>query len=82
MCSVSLTVPFISDFVKYKHRGVAYGYMGCLIATALGVIMTMIDFDVEKRIDKKWFFVFTSTFGLVSAFIFCSFFKDKQEFKV
>jgi MFS family permease len=41
MSSVSLTVPIIADFVKYRRRGVAYGYMGLILAFSLFVIMTI-----------------------------------------
>lgn len=34
MSSVSLTVPFITDFVSFHKRGVAYSYLGLLFALA------------------------------------------------
>ena len=77
MCSVSLTVPFIPDFVKNKYRGLAYGYLGLLLAFALVVILTIVELDYENTIDQEWFFVITSSIGLISAVTFCSFFKDK-----
>jgi MFS family permease len=81
MCSVSLTVPVVSDFVKYRRRGLAYGYTGCLLAFSLIILLTILDFDVEKKIDPQWFFVATSTFGLVSALSLCWFFTDKRKFE-
>lgn len=35
MCSVSISVPVISDFVKHKKRGLAYSYTAFLLAGAL-----------------------------------------------
>lgn len=77
MSSVSLTVPFIPDFVTFKKRGLAYGYMGFLFALATISVITILDFDVDKKIDQEYFFIFTSSFGIICALIFCSFFKDK-----
>jgi MFS family permease len=48
MCSVSLTVPVISDFVKYRRRGVAYGYMGLILAISMFSIMT-----IDKFVEIK-----------------------------
>ena len=47
MSSVSLTVPFIPDFVTFKKRGLAYGYMGFLFALATISVITILDFDVD-----------------------------------
>lgn len=51
MCSVSLTVPVIPDFVKYRRRGVAYGYMGLILAISMFVIMTIDESGVIKKQD-------------------------------
>jgi MFS family permease len=49
MCSVSLTVPFIPDFVKYRYRGLAYSYTGLLFAIALCAIQLVSDLDVQNE---------------------------------
>lgn len=77
MCSVSLTVPFIADFVKHRGRGIAYSYTGCLLAFALILGLTILDLDYDNSINKEYFYVTTSAFGLVAAVSLCSFFKDK-----
>lgn len=41
MSSVSLTVPVIADFVKYRRRGVAYGYMGLILAFSMFIIIAI-----------------------------------------
>ena len=51
MSSVSLTVPVISDFVKYRRRGVAYGYMGQLLALSLFTIMTIDETGIVSDAD-------------------------------
>jgi MFS family permease len=53
MCSVSLTVPVISDYVKYRRRGVAYGYMGIIFAVSIVISIILSDFDVDKSIGGK-----------------------------
>ena len=35
MSSVSLTVPFIPDFIKFEKRGLTYCYTGLLFASAM-----------------------------------------------
>jgi hypothetical protein len=51
MSSVSLTVPVIADFVKYRRRGVAYGYMGIILAFSLFIIMTIDESGIIKKND-------------------------------
>jgi hypothetical protein len=51
MSSVSLTVPVIADFVKYRRRGVAYGYMGLILAISLFIIMTIDESGIIKKND-------------------------------
>ena len=53
MCSVSLTVPVISDFVKYRRRGVAYGYMGLLFAVSIVSGNLISDFKFDEIIGGK-----------------------------
>ena len=77
MCSVSLTVPFIPDFVKYRYRGIAYSYTGLMFAIALVCIQLIMDMDIQNSYNEQWFFVVTASIGIVSALTFCSFFKDK-----
>ena len=50
MCSVSISVPFIADFVKFKKRGLAYSYTALLLALALVFIMSIINFDADQSI--------------------------------
>lgn len=78
MCSVSLTVPVVSDFVKYRRRGVAYGYMGLILAIAtVGMnLISTLNIDESKN-GKEWLFVGTSVFGIIVALSFCSFMKDR-----
>lgn len=82
MCSVSISVPVISDFVKHKKRGIAYSYTGLLLALALITVQLVYKFDKEETVQKEWFFIFTSSFGLISAVTLCSFFQDKQDFSI
>jgi MFS family permease len=83
MCSVSLTVPVISDFVKYRRRGVAYGYMGIIFAISVVTGILLDEFHVDQTIGgKQWFYIGTSVFGIVVALSFCSFMKDRIEFKI
>jgi hypothetical protein len=83
MCSVSLTVPVISDYVKYRRRGVAYGYMGVIFAISVIAGILLDNFDVQDSIGgKKWLFIGTSAFGILTALTFCSFMKDRIEFKI
>jgi MFS family permease len=53
MCSVSLTVPVISDYVKYRRRGAAYGFMGIIFALSIVAGILISDFDVENSIGGK-----------------------------
>jgi MFS family permease len=46
MCSVSLTVPVVSDYVKYRRRGAAYGYMGIIFALSLVVAIYLADINI------------------------------------
>jgi hypothetical protein len=46
MGSVSLTVPFITDFVKYSKRGLAYAYLGVLFIFALSIVYLMLEFGI------------------------------------
>jgi MFS family permease len=83
MCSVSLTVPVISDFVKYRRRGVAYGYMGVIFAVSVVTAILLDDFHVDQTIGgKQWLYIGTSVFGIVVALSLCSFIKDRIEFKI
>jgi MFS family permease len=83
MCSVSLTVPVISDFVKYRRRGVAYGYMGMIFAISVVTGILLDDFHVDQSIGgKQWLYIGTSVFGIGVALSFCSFIKDRIEFKI
>lgn len=82
MCSVSIAVPFIADFVKHKKRGLAYSYTASMLAFAILLIMSILNFDVDQKIEKEWFFGITSLLGLTSALSLCSFFEDKQDFQV
>jgi MFS family permease len=50
MCSVSLSVPFIADFVKFKKRGLAYSYTALLFATCLVLILSIVNLDSDQRI--------------------------------
>jgi hypothetical protein len=52
MCSVSLTVPVISDFVKYRRRGVAYGYMGLILSFSIFIIMLLDELKIVEDKDK------------------------------
>ena len=45
MCSVSLSVPFIADFVKFKKRGLAYSYTALLFAFCLVLILSIVNLD-------------------------------------
>lgn len=47
MCSVSLTVPFVADFVQYNKRGLAYSYLGCLFTLATAMIYILIEFGLH-----------------------------------
>jgi hypothetical protein len=41
----------IADFVKYRRRGVAYGYMGLILAISMFSIMTIDKFVEIKEGD-------------------------------
>ena len=45
MCSVSISVPVISDFVKHKKRGLAYSYTGFLLAISLISVQLVLKLD-------------------------------------
>jgi len=53
MCSVSLTVPVISDYVKYRRRGVAYGYMGVIFAISVVAGILLDNLHVDDSIGGK-----------------------------
>ena len=83
MCSVSLTVPVISDFVKYRRRGAAYGYMGVIFAISVVAGILLDKYHVDQTIGgKQWLYIGTSVFGIVVALSLCSFMKDRIEFKI
>lgn len=80
MCSVSLSVPFIADFVKFKKRGLAYSYTALDFTFCLVLILSIVNLDTDQRIEKEWFFGFTSVLGFVTAGTMFWFWSDKQEF--
>jgi MFS family permease len=80
MCSVSLSVPFIADFVKFKKRGLAYSYTALLFAVCLVLILSIVSLDGDQKIKKEWYFGTTSLLGLSLAAGMVHFWSDKQEF--
>ena len=79
MSSVSLTVPFIPDFIKFEKRGLAYSYTGLLLAMAMVGMYFLLDLEIHKQFDLKWFFVISGCCGIVVAMTFCRFFTDNYK---
>lgn len=82
MSSVSLTVPFIPDFIKFEKRGLAYSYTGLLLSLAMVVIYILMDLELDKTVDIQWFFVFSGCLGIAAAMTFCSFFTDNYKNRI
>ena len=82
MSSVSLTVPFIPDFIKFEKRGLAYSYTGLLFALAMVGMYISLYFEVKKEFDIKWFFVVSGCLGLVIAVTFCWHFFDNYKLRI
>jgi hypothetical protein len=48
MSSVSLTVPFIPDLVKFPKRGLAYAYLGLLFVLAQLIVFGIVEVELHK----------------------------------
>jgi len=76
MCSVSLTVPFITDLVQYNKRGLAYSYLGCLFTVAIAMSYILIEFGIPEYINTDWIFIISGVIGLTIDIIMCWGFSD------
>jgi MFS family permease len=76
MGSVSLTIPFIADLVKYEKRGLAYAYLGVLFIIAMTIVYFMIEFGIHKYTDTKWIFVVSGFIGISFDIMMCWNFSD------
>lgn len=79
MTSVSLTVPFIPDFVKKEKRGIAYAWLGLTFILSTIIVLLVFEFDVLQKVDLKWLFVTVGIFGIVIDIILCWGFSDKYK---
>lgn len=82
MCSVSLTVPFIPDLVKFNKRGLAYAYLGLLFTVAILLFFIIIELEVHTTFDIKWFFVSIGAVGVVADLVFCWGFSDSYKIQL
>jgi drug/metabolite transporter superfamily protein YnfA len=79
MSSVSLTVPFIPDLVKFNKRGLAYAYLGLLFTMALLIFFLIIELEVHEILEERWLFVCVGGTGVVADLMFCWGFSDSYK---
>lgn len=79
MSSVSLTVPFIPDLIKFNKRGLAYAWLGTTFIVALVAVFFIIDIDLDKYINLKWIFFTAGVAGVVADLCLCWGFSDSYK---
>ena len=82
MSSVSLTVPFIPDLVKFNKRGLAYSIIGLLMSLAVVSMYICLSLNLHKDFNEAWFFVISGLTGIATALTFCWHFKDNYKHRM
>lgn len=79
MSSVSLTVPFIPDLVKFHKRGLAYAYLGIMFIFAILIVFGMIQLEFHRDFDIEWIFVGAGMLGISTDLLMCWGFNDNYK---
>jgi hypothetical protein len=77
MSSVSITVPFIPDLVKFNKRGLAYAWLTVCFLITLIFVYGLLEMELHKVIDSMWLYVIIGLIGILTDIIMFGRFSDR-----
>lgn len=77
MSSVSLTVPFVPDVIKFEKRGLAYAYLGLVFISAILIIFGIIEIKLFYDINTNYIFIGAGILGITVDISMCWGFSDR-----